>query len=107
MVRGLAQTGELWSETMVFAEKMRDTPSRRMDESGVVWSKIDESAKCADAIQRDGRCGCRCGMSHQLRPLLAEFAAAGLEVMEWSVHPPSSPGEAGDFRARFGRSPAL
>lgn len=106
MARRLGPTGELWCETMLFSGTLQDTPSRRMDEAGIVWSAIAESSWCVDAVQRDG---CWWMPMRYIAPtaaaLLAEFAAARLEAVEWSVHPPSSPGQAADFRARFRRLP--
>ena len=98
----LERGGELWTETMVFSEGLENTASRCMDEGGTVWAKIADPADCIDAVQRDN------GWWIPMRfiaptssALLAEFAAAKLEVIEWSVSPPASRGEPADFRARF------
>lgn len=105
MARCQAQAGELWTETMMFCEGLKNTPSRNMDEEGRVWAKIASPAECVDAIHRDGNWWMPMRyVAPTPAALLAEFAAAKLEVIEWSVHPPSSPEDAADFRARFRRS---
>lgn len=107
IARCQAQAGELWTETMLFCAGLKDTPSRRMDESGTVWTRIADPAECVEAVQRDGRWWMP---TRYIAPtpaaLLGEFACANFEVIEWSVHPPTLPGEAADFRARFRRAPS-
>jgi SAM-dependent methyltransferase len=106
IARGQAEAGEFWTETMVFSAGLKDTPARRIDERGTVWAKILSPAECVDAVQQDGSWWTPMRyIAPTSTALLAEFAAANLEVIEWSVHPPSSPEEAADFRARFKRAP--
>lgn len=106
MARCQAEAGELWTETMVSGDGLKATSSRRIDEGGIVWARIASPAECADAVQRDGSWWMPMRyVAPTPAALLAEFAAANLEVIEWSVHPPSSPDDAADFRARFRCSP--
>lgn len=104
--RWQAEAGEFWTETMVFGEGLQDTPSRRMDEGGTVWAKIADPQTCVDAVHHGGSWWMPMRyVAPTPAALLAEFAAANLEVIEWAVHVPSSPAEAADFQGRFRRSP--
>jgi SAM-dependent methyltransferase len=105
VTRCLAEGGEFWTETMVAAERLQDTPSRRFDERGTVWARIASPAACTDAVQHDASWWMPTRyIAPDSAALLAEFSAANLEVIEWAVQPPSAPAEAADFRARFRRS---
>jgi SAM-dependent methyltransferase len=104
MARCLAKGGEVWTETMMFDEGLENTPSRYMDPGGTVWAKIENPTDCIDAVQRDGVWWMPMRfIAPTPAALIAEFLAAGLEAIEWSVSPPASRGEPADFRARFKR----
>jgi SAM-dependent methyltransferase len=107
VARSLARGGEFWTETMVMAgaEDAKAESSRRMDADGKVWAKLSDPGACVDATLVDGSWWMPMRyIAPSAAALLAEFATAGLEVMEWSVQAPTAAGEAADFRGRFRRA---
>lgn len=104
VARSLARGGEFWTETMVLAgaEDTEAGSSRRMDADGRVWAKLTEPDTCVDATLMEGSWWMPMRyIAPHAAVLLAEFATAGLEVIEWSVQAPTAAGEAADFRGRF------
>ena len=102
--QSLGQGGAFWTETMVqgYGVGHMLAGARRMDADGRVWAKISDPAKCVDATLLDDTWWMPLRyLAPHAESLLAEFAAVGLQAIEWSVQPPATEGELADFRGRF------
>jgi SAM-dependent methyltransferase len=98
----IAPAGEFWTETMVLYDGLEDTPTRRTDRAGIVWSVIDDPSRSVDAVEHDGRWWLPMRyLAPSAEALLGEFAASGFRIVEWELVPPCRRGEAADFRARL------
>lgn len=100
----LTSDGEFWTETMTLHEDFQESPGRRIDRAGTVWTTVDDPTRFSDAVFEGG--GWWIPMryvSPNAEALLEEFAAANLRPVEWRLVPPSVPGDMADFRARLAR----
>lgn len=107
LARSLARGGEFWTETMVMADAKETTAvsSRRTDADSRVWAKLSDPGACVDATLVDGSWWMPMRyIAPHVAALLAEFATAGLQAIDWSVQAPAAAGEAADFRGRFRRA---
>ncbi|MEP7298115.1 MAG: class I SAM-dependent methyltransferase [Burkholderiales bacterium] len=102
--RLLASDGEFWTETMALQEGFQESPGRRIDRAGTVWTTVESPNLCSDAVMEGGSWWIPMRyISPTAEALLEEFAAAGLKPIEWSLVPSSVPGEMADFRTRLAR----
>ena len=100
----LAPGGEFWVDTMVLGDGLEATPTRRIDDAGIVWSAVADASGCSDAIDAAGICWVPMRyLAAGAQALLDEFAAAGLEPIEWRLAPAGAPGEQPDLQARLVR----
>jgi SAM-dependent methyltransferase len=96
--------GEIWTETMALREGFQDTPMRRMDDAGTVWTKVADPSGCVDSVRHAGEWWLPTrSIAASAEALLEEFAAARLDAIEWTLVQPPAPGHPGEFRARFRR----
>jgi SAM-dependent methyltransferase len=104
LAKALRPQGELWTETMAVGINDPIAPTQRIEPDGTLWTKVADASGYDHAVQDPN--GWWIPMRYiapSAEALLAEFAAANLRPIDWSLVPPTKPGEAADFRARFRR----